>query len=139
MSYEKHTWETGETITAEKLNNLEDEVDNISNFIKKDKYLELKITSDEQSPYYELYDGETKLDWNSFYNMIEKNRIICSDGLNQTDSIGKGVSSGGAPPDCIINFFKIESSEDIISVLQYHMAYNGKISMVRKKIILETI
>lgn len=26
MSYEKHTWETGETITAEKLNNLEDGV-----------------------------------------------------------------------------------------------------------------
>ena len=24
MSYEKHTWQTGETITAEKLNNLED-------------------------------------------------------------------------------------------------------------------
>lgn len=24
MSYEKHTWETGETITAEKLNNIED-------------------------------------------------------------------------------------------------------------------
>ncbi len=23
MSYEKHTWQTGETITAEKLNNLE--------------------------------------------------------------------------------------------------------------------
>lgn len=26
MSYEKHTWQTGETITAEKLNNLEDGV-----------------------------------------------------------------------------------------------------------------
>lgn len=26
MSYEKHTWETGETITAEKMNNLEDGV-----------------------------------------------------------------------------------------------------------------
>ena len=26
MAYEKHTWETGETITAEKLNNLEDGV-----------------------------------------------------------------------------------------------------------------
>ncbi len=26
MSYEKHTWETGETITAEKLNNLENGV-----------------------------------------------------------------------------------------------------------------
>lgn len=27
MAYEKHTWQTGETITAEKLNNLEDGVD----------------------------------------------------------------------------------------------------------------
>lgn len=26
MAYEKHTWETGETITAEKLNNIEDGV-----------------------------------------------------------------------------------------------------------------
>lgn len=26
MSYEKHTWETGETITAEKMNNLEEGV-----------------------------------------------------------------------------------------------------------------
>ena len=29
MSYNKHTWETGETITAEKLNNLEDGVANL--------------------------------------------------------------------------------------------------------------
>ena len=30
MSYEKHTWETGETITAEKLNNLENGVASFS-------------------------------------------------------------------------------------------------------------
>lgn len=28
MSYEKHTWETGETITAEKLNNIENGIEN---------------------------------------------------------------------------------------------------------------
>ena len=33
MAYEKHTWETGETITAEKLNNLEDGIGDSSIFI----------------------------------------------------------------------------------------------------------
>lgn len=33
MSYEKHTWETGETITAEKLNNIEEGIGENSNFI----------------------------------------------------------------------------------------------------------
>ena len=33
MSYNKHTWETGETITAEKLNNLEDGIDDISDVL----------------------------------------------------------------------------------------------------------
>ena len=33
MSYEKHTWETGETITAEKMNNLEDGVASFSSGI----------------------------------------------------------------------------------------------------------
>ena len=30
MAYEKHTWETGETITAEKLNNLEDGIQEVA-------------------------------------------------------------------------------------------------------------
>ena len=30
MSYTKHTWETGETITADKLNNIENSVSKIS-------------------------------------------------------------------------------------------------------------
>lgn len=31
MAYEKHTWETGETITAEKLNNLEEGIEEAKN------------------------------------------------------------------------------------------------------------
>lgn len=39
MSYTKHAWVTGETITAEKLNNIEDGVDDVN------RHLNDKITS----------------------------------------------------------------------------------------------
>lgn len=39
MSYTKHAWVTGETITAEKLNNIEDGVDDVT------RQLSDKITS----------------------------------------------------------------------------------------------
>ena len=39
MSYTKHAWVTGETITAEKLNNIEDGVDDVN------RHLSDKITS----------------------------------------------------------------------------------------------
>ena len=41
MSYNKHTWETGETITAEKLNNIEDGVENAGNSIQRVAHLKL--------------------------------------------------------------------------------------------------
>lgn len=34
MSYEKHTWQTGETITADKLNNIENGINNSCMFIQ---------------------------------------------------------------------------------------------------------
>ena len=47
MSYEKHTWETGETITAEKLNNLENGVENANILIVTDNSFILSHTWNE--------------------------------------------------------------------------------------------
>ena len=45
MNYTKHAWVTGETITAEKLNNIEDGVDNVNRQLSD---LETRLKSGEE-------------------------------------------------------------------------------------------
>lgn len=99
MAYEKHTWETGETITAEKLNNLEDGVSGNNN-----NTIVLSVVmdhNDSPSPAFTKEEFERALENidnttvvlkynNRFYNLVEKdesqlifNHIIMNSNANQ--------------------------------------------------------
>ena len=72
MAYEKHTWETGEVITAEKLNNLEGGIESLENNLSDALYeyetlfddtLNLEYTSEDY--YYTMLSSES---WPAIFN-----------------------------------------------------------------------
>lgn len=62
MPYEKHTWETGETITAEKLNNLENGIVSGVGNIPKMVYKIESLFDDEDNIYYVIKDDDLLID-----------------------------------------------------------------------------
>ena len=76
MAYEKHTWETGETITAEKLNNLEDGVKNIV-----DKGLSPRVVTITAEDFVACADENNIVnEWDLFEHAIKRHIGIISDG-----------------------------------------------------------
>lgn len=57
MSYEKHTWETGETITAEKLNNLEQGITNAGILVVNGVYDEQANTVTLDKTWQEIFNA----------------------------------------------------------------------------------
>lgn len=78
MAYEKHTWETGETITAEKLNNLEDGVKNIV-----DKGLSSRVVTITAEDFVACADENNIVnEWDLFEHAVKRHIGLVSNGGN---------------------------------------------------------
>ena len=76
MSYEKHTWETGEVITAEKLNNIEDGVKNIV-----DKGLSSRVVTIIEEDFVACANENNIVnEWDLFEHAVKRHIGIISDG-----------------------------------------------------------
>ena len=87
MAYEKHTWETGETITAEKLNNLEDGVQEAAS--GDSRFMIINITATQISSGGE-WTASADVTYNDIKTAYDNNKIIIANIVEQ---------SYGAPSD----------------------------------------
>lgn len=81
MSYEKHTWETGETITAEKLNNLEDGIaeggsGGVEFIPLLNKSITLDVDSDKLDIVHQITASGAYIDAKSFYELIGDKTVL---------------------------------------------------------------
>jgi hypothetical protein len=76
MSYEKHTWETGETITAEKLNNLED---GVASGGGGGIFIVMKTRDSDQNP---IFDKS----WREIKNAYDENMLVITKEETDTSS-----------------------------------------------------
>lgn len=65
MSYNKNTWETGDTVTAAKLNNMENGI------TANDKFFITSVIYDEDGGVYEIQNT-----WQELYDAMEAGKII---------------------------------------------------------------
>ena len=111
MSYEKHTWQTGETITAEKLNNLENEANDRGYQYSYDLQTIVNQTIEVGSTPYSYYYGSI-----NYSKLIDTPTIIVILGgqeyeLSKHIVNGTNYYGGESKDDFSQNGFVIESSE----------------------------
>ena len=111
MSYEKHTWQTGETITAEKLNNLENEANDRGYQYSYDLQTIVNQTIEVGSTPYSYYYGSI-----NYSKLIDTPTIIVILGGQEYELskyIVNGINyyGGESKDDFSQNGFVIESSE----------------------------
>lgn len=123
MNYTKHAWVTGETITAEKLNNIEDGVDDLTNAISQNAEsiadtqsmiatVEATTTASKNYSVGDLlvYDGKL---YEVTSAIATGATIIVGSNVTQTtveDQLGSGGGSGGEVDDVQINGTSIVSN-----------------------------
>lgn len=111
MNYEKHTWETGETITAEKLNNLENEANDKGYQYSYDLQTIVNQTIEVGSTPYSYYYGSI-----NYSKLIDTPTIIVilndqEYELSKYTTNGTNYYGGENRDDFSQNEFVIESSE----------------------------
>ena len=83
MAYEKHTWETGEVITAEKLNNLENGIHDIPETM----WLSIKFRSSSEIDFV-FYNGSETIEGNAYLETDADdsgNPILIANTKNEAD------------------------------------------------------
>lgn len=123
MSYEKHTWETGETITAEKLNNIEngiesinDEVEVILNYNPESGNYTAsiglnEIIQNENKRFYVIYDGQKA------YGVIQAGSYGMPESCNFTIISGSSTWNDGTKIP--ITIIKIKSDKSVEMIYKY--------------------
>ena len=118
MSYTKHTWENGETITAEKLNNLENGIVGGDGFIIEFSFNEGKLDKTASEIRNAFYSGQRCILRNAYGASQDEEMLdISTVKVSSTgyEIIAIGVSPGGGIQPVT---FIAESSDDYPALAQ---------------------